>query len=548
MKTAQLRNIFKSSYVKVVSVIIVLLIIGLSTVSNYGVSSDEGFEIWMVQWNYELITKGKPIPKNLKYYGTVFNFTSEAIFRANQFLGKKISYLDKNGKNHIRSDFYTRTKIKHYLTFLISLITYACIAAMVGLLVDAEYAWLGSVTLALFPRFWGHSFFNPKDIPFAAMFTLGIFLGGCLINYYLKVKREHIKIGTNWITFSSILYGILVGLVTGTRIGGLFLLPFIAFTHLAVTITSKSKLQTFFRFWSLYTLMFITWIITTTIIHPASWSNPILWLYRSLTYMSQHSWGGSVLFEGKLIIANSLPWYYLPKSLMITTPVFFQIMFFVGLLILLFKYKILSPIKKVFTLLLLLQIFFLPSIAILKQSTIYGGIRQFLFILPGIATFSAIAIACIYKAVPKKASRIVALVLIMVVSVPIVTDMITLHPYEYIYFNRVFGGLQKANHRYETDYWGLSMREGMEWINKNSTGDTKVVSSSQLVSSRTFADPHISIISLKNLKSQEISQPFYYIARPWSDFQDKFPECKVVNRVIRQNVPLTIVKECGVVE
>ncbi len=52
------KTIYKNAYFKVVSVMCVLLIIGLSNVGNYGISSDEGFEIWMVDWNYKLIHKG----------------------------------------------------------------------------------------------------------------------------------------------------------------------------------------------------------------------------------------------------------------------------------------------------------------------------------------------------------------------------------------------------------------------------------------------------------------------------------------------------------
>ena len=39
-----------------------------------------------------------------------------------------------------------------------------------------------------------------------------------------------------------------------------------------------------------------------------------------------------------------------------------------------------------------------------------------------------------------------------------------LHPYEYAYFNRSFGGLPAAEGRYETDYWGASYKEGFEWL------------------------------------------------------------------------------------
>jgi hypothetical protein len=42
-----------------------------------------------------------------------------------------------------------------------------------------------------------------------------------------------------------------------------------------------------------------------------------------------------------------------------------------------------------------------------------------------------------------------------------------LHPYEYVYFNRLEGGLPGASSRFETDYWGASYHEGLEWVVQN---------------------------------------------------------------------------------
>ena len=43
-------------------------------------------------------------------------------------------------------------------------------------------------------------------------------------------------------------------------------------------------------------------------------------------------------------------------------------------------------------------------------------------------------------------------------------DVARLHPYEYAYFNRSFGGLPAAAGRFETDYWGVAYKEGFEWL------------------------------------------------------------------------------------
>ena len=551
LRIADFRNTRKSAYTKIASVIVILAIIGLSTVSDYGVSWDEKTEIAIVKNNFDLIAKNEPIPGDLKYYGIIFNLTSEVVFQVKEFLSKGFSYnplTDKELENERLKDkaIYDRIKVKHPLTFLLSLVTYASVAGIVGILAGLDYAWFGSVTLALFPRFWGHSFFNPKDIPFAAMFTFATFLGACLVGSYVKADKD-IKLGINPITIYSLLYGILVGLITGIRIGGFFLLFFVAIAHLFTEIERGSIYRKFSRFWSFYGLMFVAWITTTIIIHPASWSNPVGWFFETLGYLSKHGWEGDVLFEGQFIPATSLPWYYLPKWLFMTIPIIFQIAFFLGLVLFFYQYPKLDKLQRACIILVLLQIFFLPAIAILKQSTIYDGMRQFLFMLPGIAAISATALVWIYQKISRKIFKIFAIALMLVLCSPIVFDMVALHPYEYIYFNRISGGLAKARDRYETDYWGLSMRKGMEWINDNASPNSEVVVSGDrvnLFSATIFSDPDLSVISLEEFESEKRANPDYYLALPRWQYQSEFPECPVVHQVTRQNVPLTIVKKC----
>jgi 4-amino-4-deoxy-L-arabinose transferase-like glycosyltransferase len=96
------------------------------------------------------------------------------------------------------------------------------------------------VALPLIPRFWGHSFFNPKDTPFAAFFTLSTLLGAYLVNHYLKVNQES-QLKFNRTLLYSILYGILVGWLTAIRIGGFFVLFFVALAYLVGMLGVKTS-------------------------------------------------------------------------------------------------------------------------------------------------------------------------------------------------------------------------------------------------------------------------------------------------------------------
>jgi hypothetical protein len=49
----------------------------------------------------------------------------------------------------------------------------------------------------------------------------------------------------------------------------------------------------------------------------------------------------------------------------------------------------------------------------------------------------------------------------------VVRDMVALHPYQYAYFNRASGGVRNAYRRFDTEYWGTSYKEGIEWLAKN---------------------------------------------------------------------------------
>jgi len=49
----------------------------------------------------------------------------------------------------------------------------------------------------------------------------------------------------------------------------------------------------------------------------------------------------------------------------------------------------------------------------------------------------------------------------------ITKKVVTLHPYQYIYFNEFVGGLHGAGSLYETDYWGSALKEAVEWFNTN---------------------------------------------------------------------------------
>jgi hypothetical protein len=547
-----------NAYLKVATVILIIAAIGFSVVGDYGVSWDESLEIGMVKNNFDLIVKGKPLPTDLKHYGVLFNLSAEVVFQATQFAQKGLDYdpladsrVDVSNDQATFQDIIykglrDRIQVKHPFTFFVSLIAYIAVAGLVGILVGKQYAWFAPIVMALFPRFWGHSFFNPKDSPFAAMFTLGTLASAYLVAYYLDQENQNkTQLGLNRITLYSLLYGILIGLVTSTRIGGFFLLFFFGLTHLLIRLFQGNLLAYIRRFLPFYILIGLAWAITTTAFHPASWSNPVVWFIDTLQYLSAHVRDAGDFFEGRNWTSQDLPWYYLPRWLSISIPVIFQVSFWAGLGLIIYKYKHFSYLQKAGTILVLLQVFFIPFVAIIRDSTIYGGMRQFLFVLPGVAVIASAALIWIYQLLKPKFLQWFAVGLIAVWLSLIAADMAALHPYEYTYFNRAVGGLANAGKYYDTDYWGTSLSEGMKWLNQNGEANSTVLVGGSFHSARIYADSdNFTLYEMDNPEQPLTGNPDYYLVLHRWDLPEKYPECPIIHTIERQGIPLTSIKQC----
>lgn len=545
--------IIRKAYVKLAIVIITLAVIGLSVIGHNGITWDEPMEIDMVKWNLAYIRNNEPISEHSRYHGFIFNYLANLIYEAHDNVTQKLFSSDKskiqfaNDKEQWLYNIKKKTRFKHIVTFIFSLLAYISVAGIVAILAGKQWAWFGAITLALFPIFWGHSFFNPKDIPFATLFTLATFLGACLLNLYFQSSPQETKLGFNRITLYSALYGSLVGLVTGVRIGGFFILFYLLIAHLLARLEVKHLFYTIRHFSKFYLLIFLSWVVTTFTVYPASWRNPITWFFEAVSSMSKFSvWDNNVLFDGQEIPGKSLPWYYLPKLVTITTPVIFQIAFLMGIIWIIFKYKQLSPTQRACIILVLLQVFYLPLIAILKQSTMYDGMRHFLFIIPGIAAIAATTLVWLYQKISSKYTKLFATTFILISFSVIIFDMISLHPYQYTYFNRAYGGIAKAHTQQETEYWGLSLKEGMEWLNKNAAPNSSLVLAGPRFAAEAFKDPslNLKITHRDDFAWGKAPNPNYYLGISRYDYFKAFPDCPIVHSIARQNTPLAIIRKC----
>ncbi len=567
-----------------------ILVIGLCVYQNYGISTDEYLEAQMVIWHLQNLKAGKPIedvPLDLEYYGLFFNAIGLFVFLVYKTL--------TGGYQPLQEIFYSGMAsgelfiTKHLVTFVFSLLAYIGIILCLKDLKNWFFATCGVVVMALTPRFWGHSFFNPKDIPFAALFILVTYAGAHFTAQVLEPESD--KNSNNFVGGSlyrkSLVFGVSVGMLTAIRAGGFVVLGFGLLALLVILLLrqiasdqrnsenvpdgfinklkflthSNSGDQTFSLLHQLflpYGAVVITWAVTTIILNPVAWRNPFGWFVKTVIYLSNHDWEGVTLTFGQNLAAHP-PWFYLPVWFGVTTPLITILLAIIGLITTYLRFVSLSSIQQSLIVYLSLQIFVLPLIAILKGSTIYNGIRQFLFILPPIIVFTILGFAFCLNFFSTKFWKITLSTVIAIAYLSVAIDCIKLHPYEYIYLNSLARNYQ-IEEEFETDYWGLSVREATEWINLQPEVDKTLYYHAPDISIKPFLNEGIEAKSLPQgyysgeIQNNTIEKPFYYLAYPRNKYgeiphpQDFFPSCEKVFEVNRllgsKAVPLTIVKQC----
>lgn len=552
---------------------LLIVSIGFATVEDYGVSWDEGTEVTIVQYNLDWITQSRPIPRDLQHDGLVFNGTAELLFQARQFLAEPFQTQQElakpqndppNPSLNAAADpraLAQRIRFKHRLTFLWSLAAYSGVLLVVSLLAGMRNAWFAAVVLALMPRFWAHSFFNPKDLPFASLLTLTTALGALLLGAYHQATTQRwggpaMTLGNApsstiaparklWCWAAG--YGLLLGLLGGVRLGGWLVLGVVGLAHV---LTSGWKVcRQPRRLLGFYGAMGLGWVLMTIAVYPAAWPDPLGWFWQAHPHLLHPPWDSPVLFQGDYWQAAELPWSYFLRWVSLTVPTPWLLSAGVGLALLALNYRNLTPTQRAGAVLVLGQALGLPLVAILTGAPVYGGMRQFLFVLPAIAAIAAWGLLWSYQQLIGRWRRFIALTLLVIALSPIVVDMITLHPYQSVYFNRLSGGLQDAYGQYDIDYWGLSLREAVTWLNGVANAQARIAMGGPQYIGELFVRPDLTVVNLdEDLDYGAIAQPDYYISMVYLELPTLFAHCPTVHQVQRQGVPLAIVKDCTDVE
>jgi hypothetical protein len=384
--------------------------------------------------------------KNLYLYGGLFDFTAAWLTERSPL-----------------GPYETR----HLLTAFVALLGVVGCWKLASLVAGPAAGVLAATMLVLTPAWVGHGLFNPKDIPFGTGAIWAAYTATRLGSGPIPPRLRDIF----WA-------GIALGLALAVRPGGMILVsyPFIAVSaRAAVELRRRLQRQQPLRFFRLlansawkvvvvlvlaYPLMLMTW--------PWAQLAPFERPFEALRAAMHFTWNGLVLFRGEFIHAHDLPRSYLPVWFAITLPETY-VLAAICALACLWRFasdrRFVKGERVIGTMMIALATFMPLMAAIVLRPPVYDGQRHFLFILPPLAALAGVTFASFFRAYdwPIRLRRSVAGIWIALCIVTYI-DMRQLHPYEYIYFNRLSGGLKAADGRFETDYWGVAYKEAFAWV------------------------------------------------------------------------------------
>jgi 4-amino-4-deoxy-L-arabinose transferase-like glycosyltransferase len=198
------------------------------------------------------------------------------------------------------------------------------LAGWLAILITALFAiWLsdcraGILVIVLFavsPTFIGHSQNNLKDIPFALTYISGVFF---TLRYLISENQNSFR--------DLILLTASIAFSISIRAGGILLLCYLFF-FMVVIYTFKyfrenkiDPAEIRKKFFLLCGASVVSWFLSI-LLWPYAIHGPVKNVFESYHVMAHYPCTFRQIFEGKVEWSDFVPWYYLPKSMLITIPV-----------------------------------------------------------------------------------------------------------------------------------------------------------------------------------------------------------------------------------
>ncbi len=410
--------------------------------------------------------------------------------------------------------------------------------------------------LALFPVWYGHMFINPKDIPFAC---------GYIWSLYAIVRFLENPAAAQWRLV--IVTGLAIGVTMAVRVGGLVLLCYLGLFWGLLALHARWREPAVLMTWvrdrilpglGRIAAIAVAAFVVLLVYWPAAHGNPVAHTGGALAAVTHFDWPMPVLFEGVYRAAADLPGYYILKVFWLKTPELILILWAIGLV-----WSVLWTVGKLRErewgiethhsgiVLVIFAVCFPIYYVIVRESTLYNGLRHLLFVVPPSVVLAGLVLERLRLAVGERrpGMRILVPVFAGLLMLPTLIGMIRLHPYQYVQYNVFAGGVSGAAGHYEVDYWGTAYREAVALLvdyldglpPEEQEGRTFTVNMEHPTWLARHYLPEGRPYRIHLVRSQGEEANFYLASTTWE--ADCYYHGEVVGTVERMGVTLAVVKD-----
>lgn len=419
------------------------LAIGLVVVGHYGISWDEPFhrEYGEAVVDYVFQRDSRLLDSTEKYHGP---FVNVALTIAERLVALEDS-----------RDIY---RLRHRVTFVIF---FAGVLAFYAVCNHLFQSWklglLGSMFLASHPRIFADSFYNTTDTPFLAGFVASILT----LLWFVRYRTAR------YMVLHAIASAVLIAIrLIGVIVPGITLVVLLCRSNGSEQGTTREIGRAYVLYGTLVTAFVL-------LLWPTLWSNPVYHLWMALNEAARLPHVETVRYMGSDIPASALPWHYLPVWIGISTPLVPLVLAIVGAGILVVRVIRggVQALRQEGDLVTVMWVG-LPLFAVLLvRPVLYDGWRHFFFLYPGIVLLALKALQEFVRVgnrnVDKHLSSVKCWIAAVTVCFGVVSSIVAIkeyHPHQNVYFNLLVGGTKGAKGKFDLDYWGLSYRQGLEYV------------------------------------------------------------------------------------
>jgi hypothetical protein len=513
-----------------VALIAALVVIALCTFKDYAISNDEG-----VQHHYgELI---------IAYYTSGFRDLGVFNFQ-NLYLYGGLFDIAAVWLSHLVP--INPYDLRHILCALIGIGGIGAAAATARLIAGPRAALIAAVALSVCGAWYGTMFNHTKDIPFAAAM-----IGATL--FLIRIARALPSPRAGDIAA----FGLLAGAALGMRVLGLLLVIYVGFAIVLYLPRPWPGHRARWRFAVESSVRLLPALLLAYVIMVLAWPwaalaplNPI----RGLLAFSEYQYPIRTVLAGQVYEMANTPRLYVPIYILIRVPL---VMLFGAALAMMFA--LLPRLAAGATqqrrrdiALVSFTVFFPLACQVICHGPAFTGLRHFLFVIPALAVLAGIGLDAAATALARRGRLAVSggLAFITACFLWNAVTLVRLHPYEYLFYNGMVGGLAGASRHYDLDYWFNSMPEALNQLEAylrrtepgNATSGPAKIYSVAVCGERLSFEKTVTLPQLHWDFKQEWNQSEFFIA-PTHMNCDGDLDGKVIGTVERLGVTIAYVKD-----